>query len=1571
MRPNHDLQRLFDRQRYPLDIQQQDLFDQTCAKTHHGEFDNDSLSTLIALATNNDNPHVPSIQVLAKKAILEKDPQAFDLTLHGAMRGDQRCMLSHASLLTNPEFGSQNSMLDETQRELIAHQLLFTAKKTMQPLITVKNNSFKIDNSLAIIAEGYYKDHTDVLCAMYHQKLDDLAQHDPEKLEQLKQEALATAFVPAGCYFIKKNAAHNDYHSLEQAIDWAQLVASRPEFYAYYGSNKAALSYLQQSGALAAIDTIAQQSAYPELQQRACMIMGVLGINELKSEEFDIPRARIIRGRTTKKYLEKAAESNPEALLMLLAFDDQEQVVGVCNKLIDGLSVLSPTRAHQAFDQIIKKLSHLPHEKKSEANKVKTKLFSSEHVAAYKKNLTGWQLYSLALEMVDAECIEYAVPTFADAFSKGHIRAGCKFLALTGIDQKKVVGILDDLFTKIDALDTAAHGELADDLQRALMNMAINTTDLAIHERVVGRLKNHRASFTAFNNLYQNGKRKSVQHKEMANRYMQHALSTPDMVFKKQLIEYCMAHDDLVLLAAQELPALYTKNHNTQEAILLFDQALKTLIKKADEGDLKAAMASHAFLTTMPESYFDTIISDPKKLGEYYLDQAARQGYVPAINALKDSSTYNVVALNEEAFLKTATFFSSAINSCKPEQKNLKEVICQKLMAQCALVLGMDMGMADQRGKKGFENPDLCYHFVMGLGEWDERLAYLAFLKAEENACKQDKPKLFERIGCADYLKNLEKQGKGWASYARAISIFNRLPKNEKLEWRKPAEILKMVKEVQELIKKAKDAPVPYNGSQIQLGELDLINGVQLELIARDSKNKEIMAKAIAYFQESALKKFPPGLQKFGLVNLSGAAGKGQQFALRAIENLIEAARLGDKPSQNFLKDIYEQGFGYKFGCNGYITNEMRSMISAALLPINKPTDEQADPKENNAAHVQTNDSLYVQAIKNLESGNFALAYKQFIQEAAHVNVGAIAHMGIMQRDGLGVEQSLQAAKRSFITALLQWDYRQIHHYKILQGAAHCLDELFNQDFAARVATAKFALGCARTKLLIGMPLHDERSLLDLFSKINDTETMAFKSNSDEEKNRFYSSGLADSINEFCDASNDAQLLSIALLITRARMLELGRPKNNKDYEALAFPQKKLMGLLVNAVKGGKECALSQVTRETIETLSSTMEHEPVDHEFNAGIGMLHITGALQKMPWANLTRGIELLEVAAKNGNEEAALALAHMHLFCSKSSALFEKKKGKELLAQLAADYHNSNAMIQLAEILFEEDSFKEAEKYLTRAISIDPGNAKALYLLGHTLLYKPQTTPKDYREICNLLELGSVDEKFTQATRLIQAYLGLAHPEAFQENDPLRSEERLLDYLDQSLFDSLIKKEATGVAFANLCLELNFLKELEKWSQNIEQRFKVTQNDLDKNILARVYNSIAAANLIMLRNYIESGIPNMINATLPWEYVCKIKNLNLSKKSSFMTAIEIITDVSTNTTDKKLPERVLKILTRACEELKKQNLRLQNCPQLQVALSDVKEVVALIAKMEKAGKNRISLLRQGIDKLIEKYY
>ena len=87
--------------------------------------------------------------------------------------------------------------------------------------------------------------------------------------------------------------------------------------------------------------------------------------------------------------------------------------------------------------------------------------------------------------------------------------------------------------------------------------------------------------------------------------------------------------------------------------------------------------------------------------------------------------------------------------------------------------------------------------------------------------------------------------------------------------------------------------------------------------------------------------------------------------------------------------------------------------------------------------------------------------------------------------------------------------------------------------------------------------------------------------------------------------------------------------------------------------------------------------------------------------------------------------------------------------------------------------------------------------------------------------------------------------------------------------------------------------------------------------------------------------------------------------------MTAIEIITDVSTNTTDKKLPERVLKILTRACEELKKQNLRLQNCPQLQVALSDVKEVVALIAKMEKAGKNRISLLRQGIDKLIEKYY
>lgn len=1634
MRSNQELQRLIDRQRYPLDIQQQDLFDQACAKTQNGMFDDDSLSTMLALATNHDNPYLPAIQQLAKKAILEKDPQALDLTLKGAMFGDERCMFSHASLLTNPEFVHENSCIDDVQRELLAHQLLFTVKNTMQPTITVKNNKFEIDNTLVATAEQYYKDHTDKLCQLYHQKLDNLAQHDPEQLEQIKNEAIATASVPAGCYFINKNADNNDYQSLEQVTDWAELIACRPEFYAFYGSNKSALTYLKQSGALKALERVAHQSDYPELQQRACMIMGTLGINELESEKFDVSRARIIRARATKKYLEKAAESNPEALLMLLAFDDQEQVFDVCDRLIEGLPVLSRQRANLAIDQIIKKLSYMPQEKKSEAKIVKSKLFASDCIAEYKKNLSGWQLYSLALEMVDAECIEHAAPTFADAYAKGHIRAGCKLLALTNIDQKKIIGFLDDLFTKTDALDMVAQNELADDMQLAMKNVALHATDLAIHERVVGRLKDHRASFTAFNDLYKNGKRKNDQYRQMAHRYMQHALTTPNILFKKQLIEYCMDHDDLLLLATQALPELCNdkSNENDENTVLLFNRALKTLIKKADEGDAdqeessSAAMAAHAFLTNMPERYFVNAISEPKKLGEFYLDQAARQGYLPAINALKDSTTYNVIPFNGQAFLKAATFFSQAINICKPEEKELKKVLSQKLMTQCVLVMGINTQNADERIKTDFANPDLFYHFTMGLGEWDERVAYMAFLKAEENASKKNNFELFERIGCADYLKKLEQQGKGWASYARAITIFNRLPLNEKLEWRKPAERLKMVKEVQELIQKAKNAPFPYSGNKIALGELDLINGSQLEIMAGELKNKDIMAKAITYFEQSALKKFPAGLQKFGILNLLGTVGKGQQFALRALENLIEATTLGYKPSHNVLQDIYQQGFGYKFGCGGYVTNEMRSMINKALIAVEKTNPkennsaQEAADKENNAIQMQANVSLYEQAIKNLESGNFALAYNQFRQEAARVNVGAIAYLGIMQRDGLGSEQSLQAAKRSFITALLQWDHRHIQYYTILQNAAMCLEELFGEDLNARIAIAKFAIGCVRFKELSkslqqmfpqmvflttgSQDLNRHESTIEnIFSKINDAEIIAFKSKSDEEKNLFFSSGLADAINDFCDADNDAQILSTALLITRYRLLELGKPKNNKDYETLVFAQKKLMGLLVNTVKGIKDCTVTQVAAETIKILDSTVELAEVDPEFNGVLGMLHVMGSLQEMPWADLNHGIQLLEIAAKNGSEEAGLALAHLHLYTVKLSPRFEKNKGKAILEKLAGDYHNHGAMIELAEALIEDDKFKEAEEYLRRAILIDPADRKSLYLLGHALLYNADTS-KNYREICNFLELAGKDETFTQSTRLIQAYLGLSHPESFQENDPLRSEQRLLDYLDRSLLSCMVKNRVTNAALTSLCLSDKFLDELKKWSQKIEKRYKASHNELDKNILARTYNVIASANLIMGRTLAESGVVRESYDDDSLEYFNKTKGLAVQKKSFFMTAIEVIIDTAKSALDKKKLNCVLKNIKQACEELKKQNRRLKECTELLMAIGeakaivkllsqeeaneelkqnprlkerielltavgDAKEIVKLLSK-EKARKDKVEQFIQGLDNLLDNY-
>lgn len=1534
-------QQLYNRALFPLAFKQQVLFDQiTHSYLRDRTLNEDSLNSLHEFANDQENPHIPSIRLLAKKAVEEHDEEsARVLTAKGVSLGDPLSMLSHATLLNSTPLNNENH--EQIKNHITAHQLLSVARATVSPIIVTKNNTFIFDRTAQRNAHALFSSSIADLYALYYQEMESLATQNPTEFQEIREQAAQQAYMPAACYFMNKAFENsNDYHALKESVEWAELITARPEFYAYYGNTKPALTYLARSGSIAVLKKIAEQREYADLSNRAAMMLGELGINELTSETYEISFERIIAEHETKKFLQQAAQLNPQALIMLLSFKDEGEHKNICHTLIAALPYLSESKAEQAVLLMLKVIENMKRTDSSSAHSIASDLFSSTIFQQVQTRFDRFKLYNLAQEMLALGKKDEAKSALGLSFEKGSIRAGCRLLLEMDVDTKNTLSILDQLLQYVEKLSPTALKELSPDLQTAFEHIAINTTEPHIHEHLVARIQNYATCFKVFKELYKNGKRKDEERREMAYRYMRRCLEAENVLQKVESIGYCLRYADLHIFAIDALDSLPDALKENSEIVNLRTRLLNILLAKPHDTDLQLTSHIYRLLSQLP--------ADAQKstdLKKEYLKKAALLGNESALRDALSDESFNVVQVNEQGFLKTARFYSEAIDTCaRLNYADLKEKYLSKLQHLFTLSFPYIEKNTIANAPFLFKDPEIFYLFSRGLAELPNSAA-LAFDIAERIALQKNVLTRITEVGYDSFLKTAMIQGYGWAYYAQAVSSMHRLIDENAFPHQTVSSLTTLRDDIADLIDKAENARIPYTRAKlVSSGELDFIIGGKLELLGQ--KNEDFSAKvaALRFYKTSAEKKFSKALYKVGTGFLEGALGKGQECAEKAIDYLVEAGKKGEGDAMNLLQNIYNEGFFYTFPCSGYITYQMREMITQVPGIVMAKT-------EQNEKSIQY---IYLKAIECLKANDYQQAITLFTQEADKGNVGARAFLGVMARDGLIKNVSRDEMKKLWLSALENWNNNDIHHYKILHHTAITLEQLYPEDLGVQLAIAKFRVDIER---FLGSLVNRGTKMLNAFAKINDLQNLIHTRKCVQDKQHYLSSGLPQSINDLCDKSDDPTPYMHAIVVNQCLIQMWKADLTDAENQLLRFPHEKFVNVLSKAILAKNNIKVALIPEELLGLIESL---DDADEEINNVRGALFIAGALEKTQWGDIEKGKRILTQAWQKKNVTAGLLLAnlHMYVFASFPHA-FDPAIGKTILKELADVYKNNLARVELAELAIEDNNLVVAEDYVTAVISDNPKDTHANLLLS-TILLRSDKAEKNCERIVQLSKNAARNKEYVESSLMIQAYCGIKYPQSFAMGDSMINEDEILHKLYSTLISCHKREKLTNNMLTSLCIYNDFLTLFKSWADSLAR----TTSE-EKERVARAYAYVALMNTIMAHNYhtIELEKKSIDTIETAIGVLKTLKSLHLKQKPLDVEFAELIVELIVKETQKESPEKLIEKMASISRKLKAEKKKLEEYPLAELAFYGIQKLGLTAPKKL---QNRIALIQQIIDTL-----
>lgn len=845
--------------RYQADSKTKISFLQAEHKLVKNPFDEDGLSTLVALATQHGNPYIPAVRKLISFALTQgRFDEALELANVGHAYNDLPCMYSKATLLLNPDKVPSLSRYNPLSVERSGQELLMHAAQAVS-VPAFESRYYYIPHALQDV-QRLSKDYSERLWCAFEKSLDIIP---AQIIEEIQKKSQQYALFNEGCYFIKKyiygDTRFNNANNAIDAIHWAAQLLNSSDFN---------YEKFKESGAYEALEAVANSNEFYE-HIYASFLLGYMDYARLSNGD-------IVDLEKLEKNLQVGAAHDPRALLMLASYtSEQTALLNYADQTVKRLDEIDPSlyfsvthdlielyhvlmqrdqknidyglvrlMKHSAFKQIRDELCKDTNQaakmgiKLMQMNDYISKHAKSKNRADHRKiHDAGLALISAAAQagnekaawgLVDHSLNE-AVPqgqkkalddyvARAINITQSHIEAGASSLADIESFQQ-ILKKLESAHLSSDNCDALAHWYLNGVSDIVVRNEVKAIEYIFKTQNAIKFLKG------AFEESRINDPVACMQvgiflHKNMTqaslyNLFFSKAILNGSAQVKKELADYCLQYKELIPVACSILSSLYydLRVIGAPQAKKLREEIVEPISQEL----MQWAVGTHFGVTQKVENRHPAAImffNNPSILSLFDEEHRAQ------LEALAEWAAFNedlqAVDSLEEKFktckkeirdiLKVTCYWSAwlKLNADKPEKSDtLKNArVLLKVISDWVLE-------PDEKNGIFIPHPRTHYQLANNFMETDPLLAVNHILIIEEWAKKhfEKMPQSAQIIEASDTYNLLHEKacrGIDWACYALACVELNRLEIYAEEHWQNHEQCFAQVDNIKKLLEKAK-----------------------------------------------------------------------------------------------------------------------------------------------------------------------------------------------------------------------------------------------------------------------------------------------------------------------------------------------------------------------------------------------------------------------------------------------------------------------------------------------------------------------------------------------------------------------------------------------------------------------------------------------------------------------------------------------------------------------------------------------------------------------------------------------
>ena len=1068
-----------------------------------------------------------------------------------------------------------------------------------------------------------------------------------------------------------------------------------------------------------------------------------------------------------------------------------------------------------------------------------------------------------------------------------------------------------------------------------------------------GQINNPRACFDAAVLLHQAS---SASYQKERTLLFGKALMYADLPLKKQIINYCIEHEELVhqaVLAFNSYAREISKSADLVAAENDYQQSFTTTLmqwatgtKHSKVADInKRHPAAVMYFYDLYKKYPDTLVPLLGNTIKELADWVAFKGYVPALEALEPE--FETIPKEIPALSRTVAFWDSWLKVYGNDEAQTQKVdlIADKIDWISILCL-----IKRPDGAYVMSNPETHYRLANVLMNHEPARALKHIFIAEQlikaTMPTQEGYDLINRTGTYEQIVQAAQRGNVCAKYAWAGIKADRIELFVERNSNNPSACFAEVEAARKLLVEA--GTVGTDGEEFVLsqGQMDYMESYVADEIHKRHRDERYKARRLRSLDRAMVQGYPDAFYTWADSALVGEIGIGQEVLEKAIDFLCIAIEKGNKEAGIVLRDIDKNGFDYLMQCGGLITRKLREKTIKAMKQVKLHVHATDEPKRDSVAY-----GVYLlNRLEDLET-----AYTIFKNAAESYEPAALTYLGIMHREGIGVEQSHERAQEYFMHAL-----RASRSLKITETQKRALN--IANEALRTTSENNLEISAQRCRYTLDN-LSDKDYDLNfalVMTEIEEIEKVLIKSPSNDTRNLLFSSGLMKSLVTIC-ANTQSIFPSIRIAKMCAQRCLAVSPSTlatSADLALLAMPFAYLRDRLGQAILGMEDLSKifgcrephqvpQEISQEVLEVLSllEKMVARGYLEPFEQVLGTFKLAYGLvtKKRGFAN--QGIAHWEHAGKNGDLQAAYMWALIKLRGEQIAPTeLVKLPNGELEKRVIRDFLTNAPNVGLAKLkalvaaghipslnilgqwyLEHGDAVCALEWYKRLIIAQPDSVTGAMGFLESISREYAKATDKDRALIAPALECAKKNKKFAARAGIIASYLRLV-----KKHDDI-TDEQALDYIGE-----ISKDTSSEDSMYQFLKETQFVKKFSAWLASFEDKKNLTNNDF----MAKAY--LAYALLLCI------NAPNTDNTDNAYHKIVEEcdKVLKLKPYSLEAESLKALASYSLN------DQKAMKLsIMKCCKTLQSQNLKLDSVPMLNTVLGYI--------QMQANSKGRLNIL------------